>query len=267
MCLSQEVAGGRSDHAASDIKELPALPRPDNHGRCCCGAGVPPAECSHAKLPEAGGMPAPQDAPAPQVEFVDPRATPFVPMQSRGELPHLYKEGGSYFVTFRLCDAVVPNAVRIDKKVLHKMSAIEIAAATEPPLRLGSCVLARPEVASIVQDAIRHFHAQRYLLSAWCVMPNHVHIVVTPMVGYEPSDIFHSWKSFTAHRANKFLQVKGTFWERESFDHLIRNVDQFEAFVDYVERNPVAAGLCHSPADWPFSSCSRTIVVQAGRLP
>jgi REP element-mobilizing transposase RayT len=216
---------------------------------------------------KAGGTPAPQETALPGVEFVDPRSTPFVEMQSRGELPHLYKEGCSYFATFRLWDAVVPSAARIDKKVLHKMSAREIATATEPPLRLGSCVLARSEIASIVQGAICHFHAQRYFLSAWCIMPNHVHVVVTPMAGHSPSAIFHSWKSFTAHRANNLLQAKGTFWERESFDHLIRSADQFEGFVDYVEKNPVAAGLCRSPADWPFSSCSQTLVVQASRLP
>jgi REP element-mobilizing transposase RayT len=210
---------------------------------------------------DAGGTP------APQVEFVDPRSTPFVPIQSRGELPHLCKEGGSYFVTFRLWDAVIPNATHVDKKKLHKMSAAEIAAATEPPLRLGSCVLARPEAASIVQDAIRHFHGQRYLLSAWCVMLNHVHVVVTPMSGYEPSSIFHSWKSFTAHRINHLLGSRGTFWERECFDHLIRSMDQFEGFIDYVEQNPVVAGLCRDAADWPFSSCARSVVVQASRLP
>jgi REP element-mobilizing transposase RayT len=98
-------------------------------------------------------------------------------------------------------------------------------------------------------------------------MPNHVHVVVTPMAGHAPSDIFHSWKSFTAHRANNLLQTKGTFWERESFDHLIRNAGQFEAFIEYVENNPVAAGLCRHSADWPFSSCSKTVVVQASRLP
>jgi REP element-mobilizing transposase RayT len=166
----------------------------------------------------------------------------------------LYKEGGSYFVTFRLWDAVAPNLPSIDKKALHKLSAEQIAALTELPLCLGSCALRRPELAKTVQDSLRHFHEQRYLLSAWCVMPNHVHVVFTPQGGHDPSDILHSWKSYTAHEANKLLQTNGTFWERESFDHLIRSVEQFEGFVRYVEQNPVEAGLCTSPEDWAYSS-------------
>ncbi len=200
----------------------------------------------------AGQRPGPPDT---HLDFTDPRTIPFVPMRSRGELPHLYKDGGSYFVTFRLWDAVVPNAIPVDKKALHKLPALQIAALSEPPLRLGSCVLGRSDLAGIVQDSLQHFHAQRYLLSAWCVMPNHAHAVFTPLVGHDPSDVLHSWKSYTAHKANEILKRQGTFWERESFDHLIRSMEDFEAFVRYVENNPVLAGLCHRTEDWPYSSC------------
>jgi REP element-mobilizing transposase RayT len=205
----------------------------------------------------AGGTPAPQGQPQGKhyVEFVDPRSTPFVPMRCRGELPHLYKEGGSYFVTFRLWDAVVPSAARIDERRLHRLAATKIGELTEPPLRLGSCALARPEVATMVQDSLLYFDRHRYILSAWCVMPNHVHAVVTPLAGYEPANILHSWKSYTAHEAAQLLHTGGTFWERESFDHLIRSLEQFDGFVHYVEHNPVEAGLCASPNDWPYSSC------------
>ncbi len=205
---------------------------------------------SRAPNAKAGGTPAPQEQ--QRVEFVDPRSTPFVPMRCRGELPHLYKDGGSYFVTFRLWDAVVPNAPPIDKKALHKLSAEQIVKLSEPPLRLGSCALARPELAKKVQDSLRHFDQQRYLLSAWCVMPNHVHVVFTPLAGHDPSHILHSWKSYTAHQGNKLLGTHGTFWERESFDHLIRSLEQFEGFIHYVEHNPVEAGLCASPDQWPY---------------
>ena len=160
-----------------------------------------------------------------------------------------------------------PNLPPIDEKTLHRLSAERIASLTEPPLRLGSCVLTRPELARAIEDSLRHFHEQRYLLSAWCVMPNHVHAVFTPLGGHDPSDILHSWKSYTAHEANKRLQTSGTFWERESFDHLIRNMEQFEGFVRYVERNPVEAGLCTSPEDWPYSSCSYARACGAGVPP
>jgi REP element-mobilizing transposase RayT len=222
-------------------------------------------------------------------EFIDPRSTPRTEPRSRGELPHLYKEGGSYFVTFRLLDAVETKAKTCSQdgctttgrhsscgagfqpafscsqdgctttpqkkqRLSPKREAILTAQETEPPLRLGSCALARTEVAELVQGALRHFHDQRYYLSAWCVMPNHVHVVVTPIDGWELSAILHSWKSFTANEANRILKRQGTLWERESFDHLIRTFDHFEAFVHYVENNPVEARLCRAPEDWPWSS-------------
>lgn len=207
------------------------------------------------------------------VEFIDPRKTPFVRPKSRGELPHLYKPGGFYFVTFRLADAVVLRAprpgaprnasTRVRPAPPPTMAVPapdpdpdpeEIAAAYDPPLTLGSCALRRPEIASLVQNALLHFHDLRYSLVAWCVMPNHVHGVFSPLGGYTPSDVLQSWKGFTARRANEILGIRGPFWERESFDHLIRSARSLERFVRYIDLNPVEAGLCESPELWPYSS-------------
>ncbi|MDD4025348.1 MAG: helicase-related protein [Kiritimatiellae bacterium] len=130
-----------------------------------------------------------------------------------------------------------------------------IAAASEPPLTKGACVLRAPAIAGIVRDALCHFDGQRYHLHAWCVMPNHVHAVVTPWGEHTLSAILHSWKSYTAHLINKRLRTHGEVWERESFDHLIRSADALGRFVNYVENNPVEAGLCTRPDQWEFSSC------------
>jgi hypothetical protein len=138
------------------------------------------------------------------LDFSDPRSTPFVEPRWRGELPHLYKEGGSYFVTFRLWDAIVPKAAggtpapQLPQapqspqaaQSLHRVD--EIAAAAQPRLRLGSCLLANPYIAKLVEDALRHFHGARYHLAAWCVMPNHVQLVVTPFSPHNPSGVLHS---------------------------------------------------------------------------
>ena len=218
------------------------------------------------------------------IEFVDPRTTPFVAMRSRGELPHLYKEGGSYFVTFRLRDAVVPGkscgagvppasdyragvppapkkkgaggtpAPQGAATSSPQLLAREVAVINEPPLRMGECTLARPEIATVVEDTLLFFHAQRHILVAWCVMPNHVHAVFTVLAQSEASDILHSWKSYTAHKINRILGTHGTLWERESFDHLIRSFDDFEYFIRYVENNPVTAGFVRFPHEWRFSS-------------
>ncbi len=87
-------------------------------------------------------------------------------------------------------------------------------------------------------------------------MPNHVHVVVAPWNEHTLPTILHSWKSFTSNSINRLLGRSGAFWERESFDHLIRNLRSFEKFVNYTVDNPVVAGLCASREEWEYSSCS-----------
>ena len=119
---------------------------------------------------------------------------------------------------------------------------------------VGSRILERSDVASIVEKALLHFQGERYALSAWCVMPNHVHCVVTPLAEFTLSGILHSWKSYSAHQINKCLKRSGHVWQQESFDHLVRHERSFEQLVAYTENNPVVAGLCDLPELWPFSS-------------
>jgi REP element-mobilizing transposase RayT len=187
-------------------------------------------------------------------DFVDPRQTPFFELASRGELPHLYKEGGTYFVTFRLGEAVIPTSKRMPPADLKSLDPLAVVEASEPPILQGSCVLSDPNIAQIVQGALLYFNCERYRLLAWCVMPNHVHVVFQPLGSYTASSILHSWKSFTSHQINQRLGRRGPLWERESFDHLVRSIDRLERFVRYVERNPVAARLCGAPKDWKWSS-------------
>ncbi len=118
----------------------------------------------------------------------------------------------------------------------------------------GEGLLARPEIGALVQQALRHFDGNRYFLHAWCVMPNHVHVLVTPLKGFSLSSLVHSWKSFTAKAINSALGREGTVWFEEYFDRAIRDEAHFSAAKDYIEDNPVKAGLCAAPGDWPFSS-------------
>jgi REP element-mobilizing transposase RayT len=193
------------------------------------------------------------------MEFVDPRKTPFVEPRPGSHLPHLYKPGGWYFVTFRLRDAVVSQVrtmanVAPSSQRLSQIDPLGLVAADEPPLALGSCALRKPEVAHIVQDTLLESDGRRYELAAWCVMPNHVHAVLAPLLEVRLSAIMQSWKGSTSRRINLHLNRTGSLWQRESFDHLIRSADSFEHLVDYVEMNPVVAGLCQCREDWPFSS-------------
>lgn len=120
----------------------------------------------------------------------------------------------------------------------------------------GACYLKDRRVAAVVRNALFYFDGLRYGLAAWCVMPNHVHVVVQPFSGRGTAgethmprsdlpNILHSWKSFTSKEANKLLHRSGDFWQAEYYDHLIRSEADFRHAVRYVLNNPVKAGLRH----------------------
>jgi REP element-mobilizing transposase RayT len=170
---------------------------------------------------------------------------------SRGYLPHFDSPETIQFVTFRLADSL-PKVVAA---VLA--SRTDNLAKTDSSLDVGygACWLEEPAIASILQDAILHFDSQRYRLLAWCIMPNHVHVVVEPIGGSSLGGIVHSWKSFSAKEANRMLGRNGPFWHKDYFDRFIRDEGHLGRTVEYVENNPVKAGLVATNADWPWSSC------------
>jgi putative DNA methylase len=179
---------------------------------------------------------------------------------NRGYLPHF--DGGSIpqSITFRLFDSLPKIIIEEWSHELARQGSAERD--TEMRRRIsayfdqgqGSCYLKDPRVARLVQDAILYFDQDKYLLSAWVVMPNHVHLVTTPLPGKRLARIMQSLKSFTAKEANKLLAREGTFWMPDYFDRYVRNEKHFTRAVEYVENNPVKAGLCLTPEDWPFSS-------------
>ena len=178
---------------------------------------------------------------------------------SRGYLPHF--DGGelAQFMTFRLFDSL-PKAVLIQWKEDLKL---EKSAEAESIMRRrveayldqghGSCYLRNVEVATMVQSALLFHDRLKYRLSAWVVMPNHVHLLCTPL-GHSLAQIMHSIKSFTSSEANKMLNRKGRFWQKEYFDRYIRNARHYAKVVAYIDNNPVKANLCKRASDWPFSS-------------
>ena len=94
---------------------------------------------------------------------------------------------------------------------------------------------------------------------AWCVMPTHVHVLVEQIAGWPLSQVTHAWKSFTAKAINKALGRKGRLWAPEYYDRFMRDDGQFQATRDYIENNPVSAGLCGTPDTWLWSSASAVL--------
>jgi REP element-mobilizing transposase RayT len=180
-----------------------------------------------------------------------------------GDLPHWTCEGAIYHVDFRLADAIpmakltawlqereqiVATARQLgrelseqEEKRLQYLYSKKVEAYLDAGH--GECWLRQPEIASLVIDALRCFDGQRYRLHAWCVMPNHVHVVVQPLPGNALAAIIHGWKSFTAKTANRCLKRTGQFWQHEPYDHIIRSEKEYAFQIDYVWRNPDVAGI------------------------
>lgn len=177
---------------------------------------------------------------------------------NRGYLPHF--DGGeiTQFLTYRLADSLPQKVLRnlqiqVEQEIITDREML-INVEKYLDQGIGGCYLRQEEIASIVEENLLHFADVKYKLHAWVIMPNHVHILLTPKEGHSLSEIVHSGKSFTSTKANKLLNRTGKFWFPEGFDRFIRDYDHFEKAFNYIERNPVKAGLCENQSDWRFSS-------------
>ena len=85
-------------------------------------------------------------------------------------------------------------------------------------------------------------------------MPNHVHLVFHLKENSRSVDkIMHSIKRYSARESNKILQREGSFWQSESYDHIVRDEDELERIIKYVLMNPVKAKLVEKWEDWEYS--------------
>jgi len=186
------------------------------------------------------------------------------PWRSRGYLPHFDQPRLVQALTFRLHDAVPDAVLQSWKAELARVERLPAARSAEVEIRKrllryedaghGACWLRDERLASLVENALLHFDDQRYRLIAWCVMPNHVHALVETREGWPLTDIVQSWKSYTAHAANKILRRSGDFWAREYYDRFLRDDRHFRNAVEYIEENPVKAKLAAARHEWRWSS-------------
>ena len=145
------------------------------------------------------------------------------------------------------------------ERILHKMEG-------------GDSWLKDDVIAEIVSEALHKRDGEVYRLDAFCIMPDHVHVVFAPhLIGAELEEvlvpghveflsecpplerIMQSLKGWTARKANAVLQRRGPFWESESYDHVVRNDEEFFRIVAYVLNNPVKAGFVRDWRDWRWT--------------
>ncbi len=168
-------------------------------------------------------------------------------------LPHYYSTGCPIFLTWRLAGSLPANRSFPSHNLAGRTFLVMdrlLDAASDGPLYLR-----HPDLARMVTEAIRfqERHLEHYSLHAYVVMPNHVHLLVSPRAPV--SRLMQSLKRFTAREGNRLLDRTGQpFWQDESYDRLVRDATEYERILRYIEMNPVNVGLVSAPEDFPWSS-------------
>lgn len=189
---------------------------------------------------------------------IDEDSENYIRRHTRGFLPHYDSPSLIQFVTFRLADSLPVTFFKtLDFRLKSKqITEIEYHRQIEKALDLGEgpTYLIDERVTRIVAETIVKFDGEKYELRAWVVMPNHVHLLMKTIKGHTLSQGIHSIKGYTASAANKLLGRSGRFWSPDYFDRFIRGEDHYLKAKKYIEENPVKAGLCAAPEDWPWGS-------------
>ncbi len=198
----------------------------------------------------------------PPKVLLSPERYNSVHIRSRGYLPHWELDDAVYFITYRLQDSLPRHVLACldqDSQTIirlvtrgNKPTAIQNAEIRrlvglridqDLDLGYGACHLRNGDAADAVIENLHHFDGRLYELLVWCVMPNHVHVMVRLFRGDDLDKMLHSWKSYTANRVNTIVGRQGPLWEREYFDRTIRGAEDFVDTRAYVLNNPGKAGL------------------------
>ena len=196
-----------------------------------------------------------------------PRQIPFQPFdpsvpvdRHERRLPHWEQPGVTYFVTFRLADSVPQSLLaqweeeraiwrRCHPEPWSEDEAREYCERFTERMEtwldagMGACHLRLEEVRREVESVLLCYDSLRYDVDAFVLMPNHVHLLITPCPGRNLKAVMKSIKGVSARRSNAVLRRSGTFWMDESHDHIVRDAGELATFRRYIEENPRKAGL------------------------
>jgi REP element-mobilizing transposase RayT len=196
----------------------------------------------------------------------------FMPYYRR-RLPHYQDKEKLYFITLCLAGAL-PDSVakRLSEERQKSLLLAQFAKGTlnREDLRTaaernyfasinglldsnpsGPSWLSDPRLADLVRDSILYRDRGQFDLYAFCIMSNHVHMVMATRQNL--FDVLGSLKKYTARRCNEILGRKGRFWQREYYDRQIRDEEHLRRVIAYVRNNPVKAGLVKDWADWKWT--------------
>ena len=200
----------------------------------------------------------------------------------RRNLPHIHPDGYPIFVTFNLIDSLPAEVVKELKA--RRENEIKTAKSEEERYNIHKRYFARydewldrcensprwlgtDDIAQIVAHEIGRLDKERYFLMAYCIMPNHVHLLINALpieqlqhngrtANYPIADSMRFIKGRSARFCNLKLHREGGFWHHESYDHYARNEAETTRIIHYIINNPVKAGLVKHWKDWKFTYVS-----------
>ena len=186
--------------------------------------------------------------------------------KARRKLPHWQQQDCTYFITFRLHDSLPAGKFAAWNEDRHRWLRSRNLNPELPLEELlekldskqketyyktfwkcyhdmlddcyGSCLMRDSYNAKIVADALLFFDKERYVMGDFVIMPNHVHLLVTPIENRSISELLHSWKRFSARKINEKMQQDGRLWQPESYGHIVRNEPQLQRIQSYIKKNP-----------------------------
>jgi REP element-mobilizing transposase RayT len=168
-------------------------------------------------------------------------------------LPHLYPEGRWLFLTWHLRGALRPSQFPPPHRDLSGETFVLLDRVLDAA-RTGPLFLRQDAIASLVANSLDYgVELGHYELASYVIMANHVHTLLLPKV--EVSKLMKSLKGFTAREANLLLGRTGIpFWQKESYDHWVRDEAEWSRIAHYIENNPVKAGLVPAAEHYRWSS-------------
>ncbi|MEW5830900.1 MAG: transposase [Chloroflexota bacterium] len=199
----------------------------------------------------------------------------------RRNMPHIHPDGYPLFITFRLANSLPIQALEdLLTRRKNELSALRDNSQAErykiekkyfgryddllDKIANGPQWLADEAIARIVEEEIRRLDSIRYQLFAYCIMPNHVHLLLKVLelsqalhhgktAKYPVTDSLRLLKGKTARLCNLYLHRNGAFWHHESYDHYVRDEQELSRIIQYIINNPVKAGLVQNWQDWQFT--------------
>ncbi len=193
------------------------------------------------------------------------------------KLPHVLPPGAVIFFTFRLAGslpvAVLEQLAENQYFALQEATSMPAAQQVEAIIKIkkqqfakfdtlldqathGPAWLRMPDVANTIMQEINALAELRVVVLAYCLMPNHVHLVaqLPDEATFSAARMMQRLKGRTAVAANRLLGLQGQpFWQHESYDHVVRDGKEQERIIAYVLNNPVKAGLAENWSQWPYS--------------